>query len=129
MNGENIVTNRRKFITIMENLNNVITDVFIRMPNRRYMGILDSDLITMRLCDKPISISFRADNSICISDSGENLFAINLDDFRYADVEGIDKEQTYGFLKRPCKSISIWFSEEKCIVLYFWTDKEQNDIC
>ena len=119
MNNKNIITDKAEFIAIIKNLNNIITDAFIRMPHRKYTGILDTDLINMRLSDKPISIDFRADNCLCISDSGENLFAINLDDFRYADVENIDKEKSYGFLKKPCKSISIWFKEEKCIVLYF----------
>lgn len=126
MNSKNIITDRAEFITIMENLNNVITDVFIRMPNRRYTCILDSDLINMRLSDKPISIAFRTDNCLCISDSRENLFAINLDDFRYADIEDEGNEETYVFLKKPCKSISIWFKDEKCIVLYFWTDEKEN---
>ena len=124
MNGENIITDKAQLTEIMKNLNGTIADTFIRVSNRKNAGILDSDLINMRLSDVPIDISVRENGNIVISDSGENLYSVNMCDFSHADIEGMGEKSTYGFLKTPCYSITIWLQTNIFIAFYYWTKEE-----
>lgn len=125
MNKENIIHDREKFIEIMHSLNGSIKSAFIRVSNRENAGILDSDLINMRLSDTPITISVKNNGNIVISDSGENLYSVNMRAFDYADIEDMDKENTFGFLKTPCHAITIWLQTNIFIVFYYWTKEDK----
>lgn len=122
MNKENIIHDREKFIEIMHSLNGSIKSAFIRVSNRNNAGILDSDLINMRLSDTPITISVRKNGNIVISDSGENLYSVNMRAFDYAYISDMEKENTFGFLKTPCHAITIWLQTNVFIVLYYCTN-------
>lgn len=82
----------------MSKLDGSLQSVFIRVSIRKNAGILDSDLINMRLSDEPINIAFREDGNINIFDSGESNFVIEMDDFKFADIENMNEEITYGFM-------------------------------
>lgn len=125
MNKENIIHDREKFIEIMNSLNGSIISAFIRVSNRNNAGILDSDLINIRLSDKPITISVRKNGDIVISDNGENLYSVNMRAFDYADISDMDKENTFGFLKTPCHAIIIWLQTNVFIALYYWTKEDK----
>ena len=125
MNKENIIHDREKFKEIMNSLNGSIISAFIRVSNRNNAGILDSDLINMRLSDKPITISVRENGDIVISDNGENLYSVNMRAFDYADISDMDKENTFGFLKTPCHTIIIWLQTNVFIALYYWTKEDK----
>lgn len=126
MSEENIVKDRTRFIDIMKSLNGLIQDTLIRVSKRNNAGVLDSDLINMRLSDKPITISTRENGDIVISDSGENLYSVNMSNFYYADTEGMDNESTYGFLRTPCHAITILLKTNIFIVLYYWTNEKEK---
>lgn len=126
MNKENIIYDKEKFKEIMSKLDGSLQSVFIRVSIRKNAGILDSDLINMRLSDEPINIEFREDGNINIFDSGESNFVIEMDDFKFADIENINEEITYGFMRTPCRAISIWLKNDKFIVMYYWANKEKE---
>lgn len=124
MNKEDIIHDKAQFVEIMKNLNGTITDAFIRVSNRKNAGILDSDLINMQLSDTPITIALRDDGNINIFDSGENNFVIEMDKFDYADISDMDKEDTFGFLEKPCNAVTIWLKTNVFVVLYYWTKEK-----
>ncbi|MBQ2882736.1 MAG: hypothetical protein IJE43_03030 [Alphaproteobacteria bacterium] len=126
MSKENIVRDKEKFKEIMKNLDNSIKSAFIRVSTREKEGILDADLINMTLSDAPISIAVRDDGNINVFDSGESNFVIEMTDFDYADIQDMEKESTFGFLRTPCKAISIWLKNTKFIVIYYWTEEKEN---
>ena len=120
MSKENIVRDKEKFKEIMKSLDNSIKSAFIRVSTRKKTGILDADLINMTLSAAPISISVRDDGNINVFDNGESNFVIEMADFDYADIENMDVESTFGFLRTPCKAITVWLKNKKFVVLYYW---------
>lgn len=124
MNNENIIHERDKFIEIMEGLSGSIKQAFLRVSTRKNAGFLDSDLINMGFSDKPITIALKDNGNLGIFDSGESVYVIEMQAFDYADIEGMHEESTFGFLRTPCKAISIWLQNNKFIVFYFWTDEK-----
>lgn len=126
MSKENIVRDKEKFKEIMKSLDGSIKSVFIRVSTREKAGMLDADLINMNISDAPISVAVRDDGNINIFDSGESNFVIEMNDFDYADIQDMEKESTFGFLRTPCKAISIWLKNTKFIVIYYWTEEKEN---
>lgn len=127
MNTNNIITDKEKFTDIMRSLNGSITDVFIRVSTQKNAGIFDSDLVNMNLSDDPITISYRDDGNINIFDSGDNNFIIEMEDFQYADITNMNEKSTFGFLRTECNAISVWLNNGKFIVLYYWTDENEEN--
>lgn len=125
MNKENIIYDKEKFKEIMSEIGS-LQSVFIRVSTRKNAGILDSDLINMKLSDKPINIAVREDGNINIFDSRESNFVIEMDNFKFADIENINEENTFGFMQIPCRAISIWLKSDKFIVMYYRANKEKE---
>ena len=120
MSKEYIVRDKEKFKEIMKSLDGSIKSVFIRVSTREKAGISDADLINMDISDAPISIAVKDDGNINIFDSVESNFVIEMDDFDYADIEDMNKESTFGFLRTPCRAITIWLKNKKFVVVYYW---------
>lgn len=58
---------------------------------KKYIHIVDSDLINMSMNETPIFICQKIKDIINIVDSGENIFTIELNDFLYADIKYMKK--------------------------------------